>query len=115
MSFVIVSPMTISTRTLEGHPFRCPVCHEDTDLEPSSAGDACCPACGVLLGWFRERIDERLNLTDKLKYESFDSIEFVELVMQLEEEYGVNLSEAAAEEIQTIQDAIRALRKQRDK
>jgi acyl carrier protein len=35
--------------------------------------------------------------------------------MQLEEEFGVNLSEAAAEEIQTIEDAIRALRRQRNR
>lgn len=105
--------MTISSRTPEGQPFRCPVCHEDTDIEPSPAGDACCPACGELLWWFRDRVDAGLKLSDNLKYEALDSLEFVELVMQLEEEYGVNLSEAAAEEIKTIEDAIRALRRQR--
>lgn len=105
--------MIISSRTPEGHPFRCPVCGEDTDLEPALDGDACCPACGALLGWFRERVDPELQLADRLRYEKLDSLEFVELVMQLEAEYGVNLSEAAAEEIQTLEDAIRAIRKQR--
>ncbi len=106
--------MSISSRTPEGQPFRCPVCGEDTDIEPALSGDACCPACGELLWWFRDRVDARLQLDDKLRYEQLDSIEFVELIMQLEDEHGINLSEAAAEEIQTIADAIRALRKLRD-
>lgn len=106
--------MSISSRTPEGQPFRCPVCGEDTEIEPAAAGDACCPACGELLWWFRDRVDARLRLEDQLRYEQLDSIEFVELIMQLEEEYGLRLSEAAAEEIQTIKDAIRALRKKRD-
>lgn len=106
--------MTISSRTPEGDPFRCPVCREDTDLEPSPAGDVCCPACGQLLWWFRDRVDARLRLDSSMIDLNLDSLEFVELVMELEEEYGVNLSEAATEEIQTIEDAIRALRRQRD-
>lgn len=107
--------MIISSRSPEGQPFRCPVCHEDTELEPSSVGDACCPACGTLLGWFRDRIDERLQLSDSFDVANIGSLEFVELVMQLEAEFGLNLSEAAAEEIQTIEDAIRALRRQWDR
>jgi len=110
----LATTMTISTRTPEGQPMRCSVCGEDTDLEPSLAGDACCPTCGQLLWWFRDRIDARLRLDHTWKDLDVDSIEFVELVMELEAEYGVNLSEAAAEEIQTIEDAIRALRKKRD-
>ena len=106
--------MIISSRTPEGQPFRCPVCGEDTDLERTDQGDACCPACGELLWWFRDRVDARLQLEDPLRYEQLDSIEFVELIMQLEEEYGVRLSEAATEEIQTIEDAIRMLRKKRE-
>jgi len=101
--------MTISSRTPEGHPMCCPVCGEDTDLERSDQGDACCPACGSLLWWFRDRIDERVSLQHSLK--DVDSIEFVELVMELEAEHGVNLSEAATEEIETIEDLIRLLRR----
>lgn len=107
--------MTISSRTPEGQPLRCPVCGEDTELEPSPAGDACCPACGELLWWLRDRVDARLQLEDRFRHEQLDSLEFVELVMQLEAEHGVHLSEAAAEEIETLADLIRALRKRRDK
>lgn len=103
--------MTISSRTPEGHPFRCPVCGEDTDLERSEQSDACCPACGSSLWWFRDRIDEGLQLESSYAQINLDSLEFVELVMELEAEHGVNLSEAAAEEIQTIEDLIRALRR----
>ncbi len=107
--------MSISSRTPEGQPFRCPVCHEDTELEPSPAGDACCPACGQLLWWFRAHVDERLRLDHSMIDLKLDSLEFVELAMQLEEEYGFYLSEAAAEEIETIEDLIRALRRKRDR
>src|SRR5262245_31525831 len=44
--------MTISSRTPEGLPNRCPVCGADVRMEPSNpAGDAPCPHCGQLL-WF---------------------------------------------------------------
>jgi excisionase family DNA binding protein len=44
--------MTISSRTPEGAPNRCPVCRERIRIEPSSeTHDAPCPCCGHLL-WF---------------------------------------------------------------
>jgi hypothetical protein len=44
--------MTISTRTPEGNPNRCPLCGRDLEIEPSTPpGDAPCPYCGSLL-WF---------------------------------------------------------------
>jgi anti-sigma B factor antagonist len=44
--------MTISSRTPEGQPNRCPVCGDSLTIEPSEpAGDAPCPRCGHLL-WF---------------------------------------------------------------
>lgn len=44
--------MSISSRTPEGDPNRCPVCGQVVRLEPSwPPGDAPCPACGSLL-WF---------------------------------------------------------------
>jgi len=104
--------MTIASRTPEGQPFRCPVCGEDTDIEPALAGEACCPACGELLWWFRDRVDARLKLEDSLEDANLDSLELVELVMQLEE-LGINLSKAAAAEIETIEDLIRTLRRLR--
>lgn len=46
--------MTISSRTPEGSPYRCPVCGHTFCLEPSTPpGDAPCPHCGSL-AWFGE-------------------------------------------------------------
>lgn len=105
--------MPITTRTPMGQPYRCPICGEDTEHDTSLADDACCSACGRLLGWFREHVDEGLRLDSSWPDLNVDSIEFVELVMELEAVHGVHFSEAAAEEILTIADAIRALRKRR--
>src|SRR5262249_32761549 len=42
--------MTISSRTPEGLPQRCPLCGADIRLEPSEPiGDAPCPHCGCLV------------------------------------------------------------------
>ncbi|HKA56539.1 MAG TPA: hypothetical protein VKJ47_23080 [Candidatus Binatia bacterium] len=44
--------MTISSRTPEGHPNRCPVCRRRLRLSPSwPSADAPCPYCGSLV-WF---------------------------------------------------------------
>ncbi len=47
--------MTVSSRTPEGSPNRCPLCGREVRLEPSASGariaDAPCPYCGCLL-WF---------------------------------------------------------------
>jgi signal recognition particle GTPase len=44
--------MTISSRTPEGHPNRCPVCRRRLRLSPSwPSADAPCPHCGSLV-WF---------------------------------------------------------------
>ena len=44
--------MTISSRTPEGHPNRCPVCRRRLRLSPSGPiADAPCPHCGSLV-WF---------------------------------------------------------------
>ena len=110
--------MTISSRTPEGQPNRCPVCEQSLNIEASTPfGDAPCPNCGSLL-WFvsrdatihffehdaatpvRERIRQlianRLGVSrDKVPVDlndfSFqelgaDSLDIVELVMELEEE-----------------------------
>ena len=45
--------MSISSRTPEGLPNRCPVCGVDLIIDPSiPPGDAPCPNCGSLL-WFK--------------------------------------------------------------
>lgn len=51
--------MTISTRTPEGEPNKCPVCGQRVCVEPSRPpGDAPCPTCGTLLWFPREPLQQ---------------------------------------------------------
>lgn len=103
--------MTISTRTPEGTPNRCPVCGHAFRIEPSCPiGDAPCPACGTLL-WFvtgaaearffdpetaglielvaaRRGVSPAAVRASRLDELGLDSLEIVELVMELEEQLG---------------------------
>jgi acyl carrier protein len=105
--------MTISSRTPEGFPCRCPVCGKTAALEPCyPAGDAICPNCGVLLWWFRDRLGATVNLLSSLT-EDLDSLDVVELVMELEQEFGVTISEEETHKIKTVGDAIRYIEQHR--
>jgi acyl carrier protein len=110
--------ITISSRTPEGQPNRCPVCCKEVRIEASKLfGDAPCPNCGCLL-WFvsfsskdrifyeqeagdlmRERIIEYLvnDLgvsrealeSNSLEGLKINSLDIAELVMALEDEYEI--------------------------
>jgi len=99
-------------------------------------GDAPCPRCGSLLWFsrtpsgeecydyhivapFREKISrivcERLGITNEqisnpatsfLNDIGADSLDIVELVMELEEEFGITIPDDEAEKIKTVGDAI---------
>lgn len=111
--------MTISSRTPEGEPFRCPVCDEVANVETSPGGDACCPSCNHLLWWFRDRLavecevarEEIYFHTELWPEGDSESLETVELVMELESEFEVTIPDDAAEQIQTVADAVRYLRR----
>lgn len=126
---------TISSRTPEGEPNSCPVCRSEIVTEPSQpSGDAPCPKCGALL-WFiksdrgvhylesdkiaqiRDKIVEAIRkhlggapkqVADSTSFDDAgaDSLDIVELVMELEEEFGVTIPDAEAEQIKTIGQAI---------
>jgi len=114
--------VTISSRTPEGHDSRCPLCGAEAAIEYSQAGDASCPNCGSLL-WGKEAVYARMKRIiaeqlgvdpDKVTGEtSFvndlgaDSLDTVELVMELEEEFDIDIPDGAAEKMQTIGDVIR--------
>jgi acyl carrier protein len=117
--------MIISSRTPEGLPSRCTLCGAENNIEFSDPGDdAPCPNCGQLL-WrsaqnlarLQALLAERLHAvtatigphTGFVEDLGADSLETVELVMELEEEFGVNIPVEAAERIQTVGDAIRYL------
>lgn len=107
--------MNVSSRTPEGTPHRCPLCGAVANLEPAwPGGDAVCPRCGQLVWWFRDRLqdDQRLEqLMERLSREA-DSLETVELVMELEEEFDLNIPDDVAETLQTPADVLRYLREQ---
>ena len=112
--------MTISSRTPEGTPHRCPVCDQESAVEPSyPGGDSCCPACGHLLWWFRDRLSavlgakpERITLSTSIFGDlGADSIGTVELIMELEEGFDVAIPADEAARIKTVADAIRSLRR----
>lgn len=134
-------PNTISSRTPEGIPNHCPICGTFICIEPSHPpGDAPCPNCGTLLWFFDtsagmrfyeskaiahlrdkilETVCEHLGVnkeqvtpnTSFLEVVGADSLDIVELVMELEEEFGVTIPDEEAEKIKTVGDAIDYLAK----
>lgn len=132
---------TISSRTPEGVPNHCPICNTSICIEPSHPpGDAPCPNCGTLLWFFntsagmrfyeskavapiRDKILQTIcenlgvNKEQVASTTSFtedvgaDSLDIVELVMELEEEFGVTIPDEEAERIKTVGDAIDYLAK----
>jgi acyl carrier protein len=79
-------------------------------------GDSVCPNCGQWLVWFRDRLGADVNLDSLLMSDELgaDSLDVVELVMAMEKELDIQISDEDAEKIQTIADAIRYLRRLRD-
>ena len=109
--------MIISSRTPEGLPNRCSICGADFDLEPSlPAGDAPCPQCGHLLWWFQQKFESLGVLTDAdkrlIEQLEADSLDVVELAMELEDEFEVQFADEDYERIRTVGDAIRVVREQ---
>ncbi|MCA9014796.1 MAG: hypothetical protein KDA77_05635 [Planctomycetaceae bacterium] len=117
--------MTVSSRTPEGFPSHCPVCGARVSIEYSDpASDAPCPQCGCLL-WFSTELVKSLTeysidalgttpypitvdsrFTD-LNADSLDSLDLVELVMMLEDEYDIVIPDDDYDKIQTIGDVVR--------
>lgn len=92
---------------------RCPICGEAAAIETSFPnGDACCPACGQLLWWFRDRLPG-VNFDRAMAEADLDSLDLVELIMELEEEFDFSISKEDAEKIVSVEDAIRYIRRRR--
>ncbi len=114
--------MTASATNPEGLPQRCSICGQDVRAWPSAPlDDAPCPRCGSLLIWFRDALSQRLaeglGVSPDGDYESslaelrIDSLDIVELVMEIEEEFGIHIPDADYEGMRTIGDLIRCLRR----
>ena len=120
--------MTVSSRTPEGTPSECALCGAKIEIDFSSVGgDAPCPVCGHLL-WesaaLVQRISSKIELTlgtkpgvidglTEIAELGGDSLDTVELVMELEEEFDVNISDDDAESILTIKDLVQRILKGR--
>jgi acyl carrier protein len=90
-------------------------------------GDAPCPncnhllwLCGDLLSTFQRQYSqskgippERITADTEFADLGADSLESVELVMAMEEDFGIHLPSAVADHIETIGDAIRYIEEQR--
>jgi acyl carrier protein len=117
--------MIISSRTPEGEFNRCPICGARVIVEPSfSTGDAPCPRCGHLLWQFRRYYQELFGIEPELvtpgtelidRNLGADSLDTVEAVMGLEEEFAVALLDTAAGQIRTVGDAIRWIAAERQR
>src|SRR5882672_10331302 len=102
------------------HP--CPVCGQPGLLELiDPAGAALCANCGALFKWFCSRLS-RFAAADKITlYASLarelgaDSLDIVEIVMELEEEQGVRIPDVEIEHMDTIADILRYISKQKHK
>ena len=109
--------MTISSRTPEGLPHVCPICGGESRIEPSfPAGDSPCPRCGHLLWWFQQRIgDHNTTITAELQFiEDLkkDSMDIVEMMMEMEDEFDFSLPDEEYQSIRTVGDLIRRIREQ---
>ena len=99
----------------------CPVCGNPAVaefFEPSGA--ALCLQCGAILRRLRNRLvfsyhlePGRIPLETPLA-QDLDSLDVVELVMALEEELGVTISDKEAEKIKTVEDIVRLVRRQKN-
>ena len=115
--------MSVSSRTPEGFPSHCPLCGAETKLEYSDpAEDAPCPNCGYLL-WksgqvlrftIKRLTETRIVPSEGITADSLfehlhngDSLDFVEFLMELEDEFGVVIPDAKYEEIRTVGDLVR--------
>jgi acyl carrier protein len=114
--------MHVSSRTPEGSPLYCRVCGRPVVAETSSPlDDATCPYCGSLLIWFRDRLrdylgDPTAEITAETSFATdlgADSLDTVELVMELEEEFDINIPDDEAERMKTVGDVIRYLEEHR--
>ena len=120
--------MTVSSRTPEGTPSECPLCGASNNIEFSDPGqDAPCPNCGYLLWASNQLIDDvtkmyadalgtkprAINANTRFSDFGMDSLDTVEMVMELEEEFDVSIPEDVAKNIDTLRDAVRYIQDQR--
>lgn len=115
-------PETPSSGLLpDGFSGRCPICQAIVSAEPSEpAGDAPCPKCGHLIWWFKNKlsplagrnVSSNLQKPDEryLRDLAAESLDVVELIMEIEDEFGITISDDDYDGFRTLGDVIRFLR-----
>jgi acyl carrier protein len=110
--------MTIASMTPQGDDYRCPICGKIAGLAESfGSREVPCPSCGQLLSRIRDRLgvsgDRLETLRMSMDKIGKDSLEIVELVMELEEEFEITVPDHEAESCRTIEDLIRLIQRYR--
>lgn len=107
--------MVVSSRTPEGEPHYCRVCGDVVTVDPSEPlDDSVCPQCGSLLLAIRDGLGlHTLHWSDDTS-KLGDSVQWLEIIMEMEEEFDLNIPEGEAQRIRTVADAIRLIRKHKD-
>ena len=114
-----------TTRTPEGFPSKCPLCGADVSIDYSDTdGDAPCPCCGVLLiqssqrvEFLRSKFAAVLGVRDETTLDQMPlealggSLDLVELIMELEEDFDANLPDEELSEMKTLGDLFRLFAK----
>jgi acyl carrier protein len=97
----------------------CPVCGNPAVAEFfEPRGAALCMQCGAILRRLHNRLVFSYHLEpDRITLDTsrndLDALDVVELVLALEEELGVNISDKEAEKIKTMEDVVRLVRRQK--
>lgn len=112
-----------SSNTPESASNQCPICNSTFTAEVPSAGDVPCSSCRQLLQWFQndsrilqsffESESSPLDGDSKFLSLGMDSLDVMELIMEIEEEFGVSIPDANYDQIQTVNDSIRIIQNQR--
>jgi acyl carrier protein len=98
---------------------RCRVCGAASSNAQTPRGvESCCATCLLILDWFKDWLDreagvspDSVDLSMSLVHaHSGDSFGLVELLMELEDEFGVTISQDAGIHLETLEDAIRCVR-----
>jgi hypothetical protein len=104
--------MNVASRTPEGEPHLCPICGDTVTTETSKPpDDSVWPRCGSWLLAIRDGLKLRaLHWSDDASALG-DSMQIVELVMEFEEEFDLEIPEDEAQQIRSVADLIRLLRR----
>ena len=118
--------MRIGAATSDGEFGNCPFCGAELQIAFSRPfGEAVCPRCGKLLWEESVLVDRllqsiaqhlgmaanRLQTSQPLRELGADSLDQVELIMELEEEFGLRIPDDEAAQMESLDDLLRWLRK----